>query len=41
MNRPGKVRGNWSWRLEPGALTPALAARLREATARGRRLLPS
>ena len=41
MNHPGKVYGNWSWRLEPGALTPALAARLREATARGRRLLPT
>ncbi len=41
MNHPGKVYGNWSWRLEPGALTPALAARLREATARGRRLLPA
>jgi 4-alpha-glucanotransferase len=38
MNHPGEVHGNWSWRLEPGALTPALAARLREATARGRRL---
>jgi len=41
MNHPGKVRGNWSWRLDPGALTPALAARLREATVRGRRLHPA
>jgi 4-alpha-glucanotransferase len=29
MNRPGVTRGNWSWRLEQGALTPALAKRLR------------
>jgi 4-alpha-glucanotransferase len=33
MNVPGLVdERNWSWRLEPGALTPELAARLREAT---------
>ncbi|MGE0479360.1 MAG: 4-alpha-glucanotransferase [Phycisphaerae bacterium] len=30
MNRPATVRGNWSWRLAPGALTPAIAARLRK-----------
>jgi 4-alpha-glucanotransferase len=29
MNRPGHTQGNWSWRLERGALTPALAERLR------------
>jgi 4-alpha-glucanotransferase len=29
MNRPGMMKGNWSWRLEPGALAPALAKRLR------------
>jgi 4-alpha-glucanotransferase len=29
MNRPGVASGNWSWRLERGALTPALARRLR------------
>jgi 4-alpha-glucanotransferase len=29
MNRPGVTDGNWIWRLEPGALTPALARRLR------------
>jgi 4-alpha-glucanotransferase len=29
MNRPGFSEGNWSWRLERGALTPALARRLR------------
>ena len=38
MNRPGKVEGNWSWRLEPGQLTDALAARLRGETERGRRI---
>jgi 4-alpha-glucanotransferase len=32
MNVPGRAGGNWRWRLEPGALTPALAARLRRAT---------
>ncbi len=30
MNRPGVAVGNWSWRLEPQALTPALARRLRD-----------
>ena len=38
MNRPGVSDGNWRWRLEQGALTDALAARLRDATARGGRL---
>jgi 4-alpha-glucanotransferase len=37
MNRPGRSEGNWSWRLEPGELTPELAARLREATKRNGR----
>jgi 4-alpha-glucanotransferase len=37
MNRPGTLHGNWSWRLERGQLTDALAARLRELTERGRR----
>ena len=37
MNRPGVTHGNWSWRLEHGQLTDALAARLRTATTRGRR----
>src|SRR4051794_6876457 len=32
MNTPGKSAGNWKWRLEPGQLTPELAARLREGT---------
>jgi 4-alpha-glucanotransferase len=32
MNKPGRARGNWSWRLRHGALTEELAARLRQAT---------
>ncbi|HEY1370067.1 MAG TPA: 4-alpha-glucanotransferase [Gaiellaceae bacterium] len=42
-NSPGRREGNWRWRLRPGELTPELAARLREATARHHRLpeLPS
>ncbi len=32
MNVPGRPDGNWRWRLEPGALTPALADRLGEMT---------
>jgi 4-alpha-glucanotransferase len=41
MNHPGTVgNGNWQWRLEPGQLSAALAARLREATAESRRLAP-
>jgi len=39
MNRPGQVYGNWVWRLEPGQLGPEHAARLRAATAAGRRLV--
>jgi 4-alpha-glucanotransferase len=37
MNRPGKVEGNWSWRLKQGELTDAHAARLRDAATRGAR----
>jgi 4-alpha-glucanotransferase len=33
MNRPGMGFGNWRWRLQPGELTPAHAARLRERAA--------
>ncbi len=40
MNDPSKRGGNWRWRLEAGALTPELAARLREATAATGRLRP-
>lgn len=32
MNDPGRAGGSWRWRMEAGALTPALARRLREAT---------
>jgi len=39
MNHPGHVFGNWRWRLDAGALTDELAARLRAATAAGRRLV--
>jgi 4-alpha-glucanotransferase len=40
MNVPGLVdERNWSWRLERDALTPELAARLREATAEAGRLV--
>lgn len=38
MNDPSRRGGNWRWRLEAGALTPALAQRLREATAAAGRL---
>ena len=30
MNVPGTADANWTWRLPPGKLTPALAARLRQ-----------
>ncbi len=38
MNAPGRAAGNWSWQLRSGALTPALARRLREATEEAGRL---
>jgi 4-alpha-glucanotransferase len=38
MNHPGKVEGNWQWRLTKGQLTDALAARMRELAAQNRRL---
>lgn len=28
MNTPGTTQGNWTWRMEPGALTPELAKRI-------------
>jgi 4-alpha-glucanotransferase len=37
MNRPGAVEGNWRWRLQPGALTEKLAARLLDLTKAARR----
>jgi 4-alpha-glucanotransferase len=38
MNDPGRAGGNWRWQMEAGALTPALARRLREATEAAGRL---
>jgi 4-alpha-glucanotransferase len=39
MNTPGTVgERNWTWRLEPGSLTPELAARLRAASAEAGRI---
>jgi 4-alpha-glucanotransferase len=32
MNAPGRAANSWRWRMEAGALTPALARRLRGAT---------
>jgi 4-alpha-glucanotransferase len=37
MNRPGRVHGNWSWRLEPGQLTDEHAQRLRALSASAQR----
>jgi 4-alpha-glucanotransferase len=28
MNVPSQIAGNWTWRLQSGALTPELAAKL-------------
>jgi len=39
MNRPGVVHGNWQWRYERRQLTDGLAARMREETKAGRRLV--
>ena len=38
MNMPGRAGGNWRWQMHPGALTDALAARLRRATEESGRL---
>ncbi len=38
MNKPGNARGSWQWQMQPGALTAALARRLREATEEAGRL---
>jgi 4-alpha-glucanotransferase len=37
MNVPGTAKGSWRWKLEPGALTGELAARLRASTEAGGR----
>ncbi|MGI8429219.1 MAG: 4-alpha-glucanotransferase [Solirubrobacteraceae bacterium] len=39
MNRPGRAGGSWRWRMQAGALTPAVARRLREATEEGGRVV--
>jgi 4-alpha-glucanotransferase len=39
MNHPAQASGNWRWQMRSGALTPALARRLREATEESGRLL--
>jgi 4-alpha-glucanotransferase len=38
MNTPGQETGNWTWRLEPDALTAELAERLLGATRAARRV---
>ncbi|MGI8902121.1 MAG: 4-alpha-glucanotransferase [Solirubrobacteraceae bacterium] len=38
MNDPARAGGSWRWQLEPGALTAALARRLRAATEEAGRL---
>jgi len=38
MNMPGRAGGNWRWRMEPGALSAALARRLRRASEQSGRL---
>jgi 4-alpha-glucanotransferase len=38
MNDPARAGGNWRWRMDAGALTPALARRLHEATEAAGRL---
>jgi 4-alpha-glucanotransferase len=39
MNRPGVVHGNWRWRYERRQLTGELAARMRDETKAGRRVV--
>ena len=40
MNHPGTVGGNWLWRMEPGAATPALAAKLNALNKEAKRKEP-
>jgi 4-alpha-glucanotransferase len=39
MNAPGRVGTAWRWQMERGALTPALARRLRAATEEAERVV--
>jgi 4-alpha-glucanotransferase len=32
MNRPGRIRGNWQWRLKPGQITPEVTEKLEFVT---------
>jgi 4-alpha-glucanotransferase len=38
MNTPGRIEGNWTWRLRRGQLTSKHAARLRQLAERHQRL---
>jgi 4-alpha-glucanotransferase len=38
MNQPGRIGTSWRWRMEPEALTPVLAERLRAVTDEANRL---
>ena len=38
MNDPSRAGGSWRWQMSSGALTPALAERLREVTEEAGRL---
>ncbi len=38
LNRPGRVRGNWNWRMPRKALSLSLAGQLRRQTKAGRRI---
>jgi 4-alpha-glucanotransferase len=39
MNDPARAGGSWRWQMERGALTPALARRLREVTEESGRIV--
>ena len=39
MNDPASAGGSWRWQMQRGALTPALARRLREVTDEAGRLV--
>jgi 4-alpha-glucanotransferase len=32
MNRPATTKGNWQWRLSPGALKPSVAKKWKSLT---------
>ena len=38
MNAPGSAGASWRWQMSSGALTPALARKLREVTEEADRL---